>query len=1648
MASFQEQILQINKLRDVYDKADKAFYEQKLAVQQKVKPESFETVAADLRERNAQYQNSKLELNKAISILHAVSPRQLTKELDSNLPIMLLPVRIETRFVNAPVSNGPELWLRIFPDDIHNNTHEPILTEKEYNAGMAYWQNFANLKVGNSTEEKKKDNWSDFKLTVTGAQRALWVAKKTKPTNWADTNLQVPGELVFPNPESLKQHTWTQAPHTQAMPDRFVVTIFKNDKPVFEQIGATIADTVFLGPDPFMAEEAFKKEGDDIKFHEDIEWLQNFDKAVALGLGLKISLTPPLLGANNVIERITVLGIMHSADATKSSQIVENLFENHHYSNNGLSLLAQGTPTNNTEKDDSGYTKNEDTLTKGYYEGNPILAVDSNKDIANLANILGINFQVFGDINNVDLAEHSESLAFNKALYASTLSYFFNELMNPTVKPADAKQIRSFFTNFVSARGPLPAIRVGDQPYGILLSSDLGRWSEGPGKNFFNGYAEVMRKLQNVWDQLAKSKSLKVGMPGNTSEILLKILGLQAGSVAFRQRLGNLPDFSYSLPNVSIDTFNLEIKNLNQRIVDFLSTLGFNPVADGNFYPLISNLIFYNWTNDISAKKLVSPDKHTSENPFLPKLPHSNLNYIEWIAKKSNVSALENINFDGDTPPRTLLSLWLRHAMLTELKHSTIKYLNDNKVAVSSATFEKSLFNFNKEAADLSTYELLRADPKKINDQKFRGVTTGIADFLLSDRTFQITNPELGEMRKAMAQISSLPVAKLEKYLGQFIDLCSYRLDAWQTGLFTRRAQTNRKIRPQGLFIGAYGWVENLKSETHISIATDTIPEKLRPDNGKPIVKLKENAGFSHLPSLNHATAAGLLMAGYHNHANSTKPEMFAINLSSERTRKALALFEGIQNGQQLEVLLGYQFERALHDATSSNPANNLNIYIQIFRDKYEIQHISVPQQGAPEAQETIDTYPVCNGLKIQRASDAEIIALINPAHKNQILKIRDSLSDILDACNDLLLTEGAYQITQGNRDRTAGLTNSALFADTPPEIQVVDTLRSSLLTYTHKVSLHFSTGANLPQPEGWENITSPRAIAEPGLNHWLATVIGNPQNILCRVIAFDAENPEIFADFVSLSQLNLPAIDLVYLMSEDLAGGATELEGRLAFVFRQNAAIDLAQSVKIEFKPLGIGVGNKTISQVYPILRQLKQLVTNSRVADALDFVSKTKEVNANPQAKGIDFVELSNRLKAVLDILKTNLEAFNQIAPNNLAEIDENNPASFKEFFERIISEGGESDKIKAIELDENALNEIQNFQIMASSFGIQLAYPENLNLSTLKNRADLLKQNFGNDIKNESILAENKLKADLLSKTFNTWKVINEKIKIAENRLTAFLVETESFPKNKLLTEAAKAILGDDFVIIPQFKYINSQEINQTFADTDQLLKSGIEKTLLDQNTLLNSWVQSVSRVRPEMDRFEKLRMMAEAGSEQEIDLQAIQIPFRKEDSWLGFELPELYEGKPFNILSDTLSLAVHGKWANNVDELQSVLVVDEWTEKIPIDNEITGVAYHYNQPNAMAPQSLIVAVEPTGAPKWDWDVLQGVLNDTLRRAKTRAVEPDHLMENEAMRVLLPMTVASFDVNETNISLDYLTLSDKFMTTIKSSNLPLYQKWSKTV
>jgi hypothetical protein len=250
---------------------------------------------------------------------------------------------------------------------------------------------------------------------------------------------------------------------------------------------------------------------------------------------------------------------------------------------------------------------------------------------------------------------------------------------------------------------------------------------------------------------------------------------------------------------------------------------------------------------------------------------------------------------------------------------------------------------------------------------------------------------------------------------------------------------------------------------------------------------------------------------------------------------------------------------------------------------------------------------------------------------------------------------------------------------------------------------------------------------------------------------------------------------------------------------------------------------------------------------------------------------------------------------------------------------------------------------------------------------------------------------------------------------------------------LIEAGKALWGGGFNILPLFKYNNIEEIQQSINDRG-ILKYAAEQ--LKMNFVADEWLQNIAHVRPRLAKWEYIRMLHETLNDEVLELKPIQVPYRSNDSWLAVEFPAEYKpGVPFTVTHDTVSITVHGEVPCFTDSLQSGLLIDEWTEMIPVKEEITGITFNYDQPNAMAPQCLLLAVPAEETGHWTWSGLVSILNDT--------VEPDMLdkISKPEIGVLLPAILANYSDTDLDLALDYRTNASSFankpINTVNSSS-----------
>ena len=185
-------------------------------------------------------------------------------------PLVLFPVRLETRFF--PLADGSsELRVRVYPDKVHLDTHEPALTEEELTWGKHFWEQTWDAA---GDEERAKAAWRQLADRF-DPPRAAWIALSLKPAKPRDP---------FPTPPTQAE-PWTRAPLARMMPNFWVLLGYKNGQLVVNTKGGPIRDLLAAGPDPSPSAVV-----DDAGIDAGMKWIVDFNEAEAAGMGIRTKL--------------------------------------------------------------------------------------------------------------------------------------------------------------------------------------------------------------------------------------------------------------------------------------------------------------------------------------------------------------------------------------------------------------------------------------------------------------------------------------------------------------------------------------------------------------------------------------------------------------------------------------------------------------------------------------------------------------------------------------------------------------------------------------------------------------------------------------------------------------------------------------------------------------------------------------------------------------------------------------------------------------------------------------------------------------------------------------------------------------------------------------------------------------------------------------------------------------------------------------------------------------------------------------------------------------------------------------------------------------------------------------------------------------
>ncbi len=880
---------------------------------------------------------------------------------------------------------------------------------------------------------------------------------------------------------ATKTADWTIAPFTNVLPERWIVLGYNGTSPAqVLAVGNPIADSIAVGPAP---------DGTGPANDPGIAWLRDFDAAVAAGMAVRV--TSPA-GAAPGFDKIVVLGLRSTLSAADASARFAALLQAHHYSD-GLALLPRDAATNNTDTTPSAYSSADPDYDALFsIEQGPALCPNRpTGDGDRLARALGIAPATFAHVSGAAGGQDEQAAAMNATLWPATWGYYLQQLVTGSVPNPDSTlpAVRDHFSTHVRARGHYPVLMAGRQPYGVLPVCSNAQWTALQSDPVQTQLPPLLTKLRATWEQSVANVPRLTGA-SDVEAALVAVLGMTPSSVSYAARGMVGPEYAFTFFNFAKNDLNATWwTNLATKTAADTATIG-APLAATR----LANATYSAHSRGLGSELVADAPLAGQPAP----------SYVAQLAAMG-WQALRDA-----TPPQSPAPLFfylLRFAALRAYVDTAFDLLLAANIAQPVERIEAELVGFDATRPDAWSV-LERVLPG-------RGAVGTVLDGLKNDPSV----PAFVAFWKAFGTLASFSASDLDAAVREVFDLASYRLDSWISSLAQSRLDQTRATNANGgIVLGAYGWVENVRP------ATAPTP----------------SSGYIHAPSLDRATTSAVLRSGYLAHAGDPgRP--FALDLSSQRVRSGLHVLDAMRTGQSLGAVLGYRFERALHDAA-------LDRFIDAFR--------------AVAPSDTASALDVVDGLALVRAfqtsstfwNGAGLPASGTPERTGTTAAL-EMVAGALDAAADLALAESVHQLTRGNTLRAGATLDAIARGDTPPpDVAFVTTPRSGIASTYRVMSLALDTTAT-----GWTS--TPRAAAEPRLNAWAGALLGDPARVRLRV-AFAAATP-VTVEF-GFNELGLAPLDVLAL--PDAVNGGPELATRILTAARAHrpagTAADAAASL------------------------------------------------------------------------------------------------------------------------------------------------------------------------------------------------------------------------------------------------------------------------------------------------------------------------------------------------------------------------------------------------------------------------------------------------------------------------------------------------------
>lgn len=1475
---------------------------------------------------------------------------EMVQALQGDVPIALLPLRLETRYLDG----GQRLAIRIYPDSLHVMRHLRGLTDAERRGGQEYW---AAVAQGEGGEEAV---WRRM-VGAYRVPRAQFIVGATDPTN-VD--------------EAQAVSTLSRQTYAMLLPDRFCAVGYAAGRREVFRVWAerNVPDILPMSPelDPALASKA---EAQDALFGKERAWMFEFGAALEAGMAIEVrpdhvqrrlnERNDPLpFDFGTPLERLVVLGVDWTLGPESAADALEDLLACHAASS-GTAFVPLGTATNNTGRGASAL--NSGVVPPTPATGGAVPAAGSADAHDLLLRALGLKGQTLlpSLVPGAALAEQRTQMHMINALWRGTFGRYLDELWNVSIVNTEYVSdhaidvARKFAVGWVRPGGPLPLLRIGKQPYGLLPVVA----NHQPHGEDEVGISKVLGLLRPSW-QAALATVPRVD--GGKLEDVRELIQSGPWSVASQFRNMENPNKSVMVNGIVEQYGAVQTGGKTPIVYNLLKAFGVQQQVQVLMQTVVHDvqahdLGYVPWVQaDPKDKKKARAPQEPLDPPYIAQI-HAEL------GNSAQAKALLSKHQNGDSLLEAMLAFSAEEEFDKSAFRTVDKALAESVHAPAYASLALSrstpaFVNIAPVSAPSAFHEV--ATSRALNSVMIPAVTGGLtveahlvntisaapapdhavsgfaasSTFIDYSERFPVTWRNLGSIKASLAYLAPLTVGELDTAFRLTLDTFSYRLDAWATGLASKRLEEVRQRRAQagqvlGLHIGAYGFVEDLRR--------DTAPDSL---------------GYTHAPSLTQAAAAAMLRSGFL--ANVERGgEAFNIDLSSARVQQARGLIEGVERGQSPAALLGYRFERALRETKDFVGAQ----YILDFRLRYPMRAAGATFDEQPK--EKIAARDVVDGLALldawRKGPTADVLAIVGTADKAVVRKVLDELVQTWDAVSDVMVAESVYQLAQNNLERSAAAAAMLDAHASPIAPQVTQTARSGV-SYAQRLVVLCSDDYGF---DAWKSAAAqdPHSQIEPRLDAWLGRQLGDPARFVFKALKWrnGALDDELLLGPADLQRGPLSLVLGVAAQADDGGPMTTPLRRWLVEAFER--AVPAEDGLQLDILQRNDDDEPPGLLEFEALAATLRELVSGVRALNRHDLVVPKDEIEAaeplQGEYAGVDEAEITARGETALGLLNDARQA--------------------------LINAAGDDAAISA------ALR-------ACWPFGLREAEPEPLPDGASPERLALWSTDHR--ARRARVLLE-----------------VEERLASAQA-----LLPTEppsGPPQDPPLPPVPRppTVAESIGIAIDRVKLVFGKHFPVVTVFTLGPYAASVAASLADRAALLGNdpfaiagWLPKLARVREGADRLDAAITAHEALHEDSLaDTLAVwQLPHKSSKPWAA--RPEAWvlpppgpDGKAPSIRDLVPQMAVVAAGADALAGLEAVtplagLQIDEWQEVIPDHMQTTGVAFHYDAPGARPPQSVLIAVPPQLAMEhWTFDQVLATVHEAFDLAQLRCVRPKDLV-----------------------------------------------------